>query len=1361
MTLLAKVKRHGIRATLLIVCAALLAVAAGVAYLSSDGFQSLVYRNVISGMADATGGRLEIGSLHVSPWSLFFDAHDVTLHGREPRDATPLLHADHIYGKLRFLTLLGDTKAGLQSLTVERPQIHITILADGNSNLPVPPPRTTREKVQQMFKTVLGEVTLSDGELHWNDRTIPLQARARNVQAELSRSLLDHTFTGRIAADVQEARKGDLDESDPPLPGKKRMAVAKPSRPLVQGSAECKFTLGESYVRLDSFTMNTARSKLAANGVVKDLDDPKFEGTYDALVNLGEIGIGATRPKLAGGEIALKGDLQLSATVHTSTGKLALHSLDWRGDSADFNRIIAQGDYKFDGERVLLTNLSGDARSGRATGSGEILLAPNPAKASDRGRPAGSGRMHLKVEHLALIDVLDALKNSDTVAGRHIAGLLTGPVDVDWIDADHGEIKTTLAVQPPASVPEGMLGLTGTAAGTVTLGGVFRVEHLNLHSGASEVSAQGVFGEPGGLNLQLRSSEVAELRPLLVDLGWLRASAPAVGRPPDSQPDAISGVIGFDGVLAGTGQDPTIAGHLEAQHVLVHWPDSWAGERKASFDVLRSDLQFQVSELGVHKAELRMGAATIHFDAVLPLTRGDLNRNGPMTLHATVQGSRIEDLARIAGRNLPVRGTVQADLVGGGTLNDPQGEGSITLTDAVAQEVPVSLVSARLQLNNEELQFHNLQAALLQGSVTGEAALQIQTGALRYNVSGKGLHLGDVAALHDAPLEPSGMLDFTANGSGQPAAPVLHATLHVTDLVMKGGHVGDFTASIEPDPSVKTLRWLVHGDSNFAGPKLSIQGFVVPEGDWQGHLEARFSEVDIDPLLRTFAQRSMTGHSSVGGFVTVSGPLRRPADLDAKGTIDQFSAVVQNVKLQSDGPMMFHLANGQLELDRARLTGEGSNFSAGGTVSLRGDRKLDVTADGQINLHLIEAFYPELLTSGVVNTKMHVSGTLDAPSLQGRLQIEDASLSYVDLPSGLNHIKGSLLFNQDRLQVESLTAQTGAGELRLGGEIAYRNGLDFRLTATGKDVRLRYPPGLSATGDADLQMNGTPDNSTLSGKVLITRLSVSPRFDLGAYLAKTKQTTSTTSTPITGLKLNVQVTTVPELDFETGLGKLSGDADLRIQGTAGHPAVLGRINVVQGEVEIAGSTYRLEHGDIAFNNPVRIEPVLDLAATARVRDYDITMGLHGTPDKLTVNYRSDPPLPTSDIIALLALGRTRQDSGIVSNRPLSLDANTTNAILEQARNATASSRVQRLFGGARIKIDPQAGGLESSTSGARLTIEQQISNRLTLTYLTNVSQTQQQVIQVEYNLSRNVSLVGIRDSNSVVGFDVRVRQRRR
>jgi len=54
-----------------------------------------------------------------------------------------------------------------------------------------------------------------------------------------------------------------------------------------------------------------------------------------------------------------------------------------------------------------------------------------------------------------------------------------------------------------------------------------------------------------------------------------------------------------------------------------------------------------------------------------------------------------------------------------------------------------------------------------------------------------------------------------------------------------------------------------------------------------------------------------------------------------------------------------------------------------------------------------------------------------------------------------------------------------------------------------------------------------------------------------------------------------------------------------------------------------------------------------------------------------------------------------------------------------------------------------------------------VKDNLTLTYTTNVSQTSQQIIQAEYNVKRNVSILGLRDYNGVVSFEVRIRQRKK
>jgi translocation and assembly module TamB len=56
-------------------------------------------------------------------------------------------------------------------------------------------------------------------------------------------------------------------------------------------------------------------------------------------------------------------------------------------------------------------------------------------------------------------------------------------------------------------------------------------------------------------------------------------------------------------------------------------------------------------------------------------------------------------------------------------------------------------------------------------------------------------------------------------------------------------------------------------------------------------------------------------------------------------------------------------------------------------------------------------------------------------------------------------------------------------------------------------------------------------------------------------------------------------------------------------------------------------------------------------------------------------------------------------------------------------------------------------------------VQQQVTRNLTVTYVSNVGSTQQQVIQVEYNINRSVSIVALRDYNGTFGIDLKIKKR--
>ncbi len=97
------------------------------------------------------------------------------------------------------------------------------------------------------------------------------------------------------------------------------------------------------------------------------------------------------------------------------------------------------------------------------------------------------------------------------------------------------------------------------------------------------------------------------------------------------------------------------------------------------------------------------------------------------------------------------------------------------------------------------------------------------------------------------------------------------------------------------------------------------------------------------------------------------------------------------------------------------------------------------------------------------------------------------------------------------------------------------------------------------------------------------------------------------------------------------------------------------------------------------------------------------------------------------------------------------------ALLSEAISSGLGGRIERLFGVSQFRVDPfVAGTATESNAAARITIEQQVKNKLTITYSTNAATSNQyQLIQVEYAVKRDLSVVFLRDINGTNGLDIK------
>ena len=699
-----------------------------------------------------------------------------------------------------------------------------------------------------------------------------------------------------------------------------------------------------------------------------------------------------------------------------------------------------------------------------------------------------------------------------------------------------------------------------------------------------------------------------------------------------------------------------------------------------------------------------------------------------------------------------------------GTLSDPHGEGQIHLTNASAYGETIQQFDSAFHVAKGELAFDNIHLFHDDSIVTGSAAYNPSSRGFRLDLAGNNFDLAHVRQIHSDRVSIEGRADLVLKGSGTLSAPSVNADVHLRNLTLDHELVGELDLHAVTQGSELHLT----GNSHFQRGSVLVSGNVQLRDDFPANLSFQTDQLDLDALWRSYFRGQLTGHSAVTGSLDLRGPLRQPGQWTLAGNLSAVSLEVDNIKVHNQDSVRFDLTNRSVSIQQLHLIGEGTDLTAHGSLLISGARTLDLTAAGHLDLKLLSSFDPDFASSGIVTMNLTVGGTLTDPMPQGSFRVTNGAVSFAGLPSGLSGLNGSLLFTRDRIHIETLTARTGGGTLDLKGDANYFQGqLNFNLTATGKDVRLRYPPGVSSTANTELHWIGSRSASTVSGDISITKIAVTPGFDFSAYLERSRQfsTVTASNSPLNNIKLDIHVQTAPELQMRTAIARLSGDADLRLRGSVARPAVLGRVDILEGKATFHGIRFTLERGDITFANPVAIEPQLNLQASSHVRNYDLNITVIGTPDRLNINYRSEPPLPKSDIIALLALGRTNEESAQLqeqSGQSVFSDQ-ASNLILNQALNDTASSRFQRLFGASNIKIAPQ--GLTTITNpvsnGPQITIEQQFANNLSLTYSTNVSQSSQQIIQGEYYVNRSISLVGNRDQNGVISFDVQIRRRKK
>ncbi len=1269
-----------------------------VAFLRSELVRERAREIAERQLTQRLGSPVRIGRLDFTLLPLAVVARDVVLSGERPGDA-PWLTVGRLVVEIDADALRRDL-VDLQTVTAEGVRLHVVIDAAGRDNLP----RIPKGRGGGGLAVRVGGLFLTDGSLELADAKIPLDLEAHDVEARLA-GVGGTDLEGRVSVS--------------------RVRLALPGLSPVDLAVEAKTRLRADRIEILDGRVVGPQVEASVRGEVG-----WRQGTHGELA-LAVNGSGAALDALGVlehqivGPFRFSGELAFARRDWRLAGQLAAPALELFGFAVEDLSAAVEGGP----EQVLAAVEEASYRGAAVRGTFTVGLG--------KGRPAA---LRLRAEELPVRPLLADLGLPDFAVAAGASGELV--YDFALADARRGRGSARLAMTPsPGGGPAGV-----PAGGEVAL--ALATGRLELERVAVETPG-GTLAATGGFDLTTRQGELA-VEAQSLDLAELVRIQPFVASqpPPIWLPTAGRGELTARIRLAPEGVEGDAAFDLAE----VVAPGAAASRARGSLELDRR---------AVRRLELALErrGATLAVSGSLPLD--DLPGALPVALAVEATDWPVEQAWAWLPLRLPLDGRLSGDLRLSGSLAALEGELTGRLTPAEVAGVAVDELVAELAFDRDRLTASRLELALPAGRVTGSGSLGFAEGALDLTFAGPGLELSRAPFSELWGERIGGLVDLDVRLTGTTDAPRGEVVGRFSDL-----RLGSRPLAAERPPSLHAELGEGRLELALEVPEiftLSGGGPIAP--GVSADLQLQLSSARLDRLAELATGREVP---SLSGRIDAEIALRQ-----AEGGPLRTEFRAPTLELETGGhrltplePITATLERGELQLTSLYLgeAASGDEFFLSGRIGVsEPDPPLDLRLQASGSVEWLRAFTGLDLT-GRVAALATIHGTLSAPSLNGQAELADGRWIPPGLPHSFEAGRALLLLYPDFLVLDQGRADFAGGVLTATGRIDLARGgapLSYRLQANAKRLNLRYPEGWLLRGDGDLTLTSSADGRQVRGLLQLDRVYYLQDVELSAaqlverLLSRTRLQVEETDELLASTYLSVAIEAPSAVRIRNNLANLTGSARLNLRGTLARPVLFGDATAEPGgTVAYGGNTYTLERGVVSFANPTRIEPLLDVVATTKVDEYAVRVTLSGTLDRLATNFSSDPPLPDLDVLALLTTGATTGDTS-VPNPTASGEqgAGVVEGMLYGQAAALLGQRVGHLFGIDKLRIDPTLAG--STVSSARVTVGKRLGRRVYVTYTVDPSSTAQQVLQVEWRLTDQLTLVLTQSGNDSYAMDAR------
>jgi len=722
---------------------------------------------------------------------------------------------------------------------------------------------------------------------------------------------------------------------------------------------------------------------------------------------------------------------------------------------------------------------------------------------------------------------------------------------------------------------------------------------------------------------------------------------------------------------------------------------------------------------------------------------GDLSwapGKGNLTFDLDVAASDFpvdELMAFLDIKGIPVKGVLTGTLHLQGKKTALEGSGAVTIRNGEIYGEPVDVATADLVFTQGKMKASNIQVTAPGGVISGEAEFDFGTEQFNYSIQSADLDVSRVKLLAGLGKFFGGRLQITSRGAGTLEQPELIIDATLNQATLQGIDVPEGSPPPRLYVALRNGQLIIKG-SAFDLFSIDGSGTVGAGNALDG--TARIVVTDAAKFLATFAPQtqlpisgSLTMDLTLGGQITPFEALR------IDGVIPELNLRFADHQVVSEGPVVLALREGLLRFESFKLRSNGSAFTLAGSVGLTGDRPMNLTANGLVEAALLQLFVPELKADGQINVAAGLTGTASDPRINGTAEIREADFRVPGFPQLIEDVTGTIVFKGEEIQeilLDSLRASLGGGTVVAGGSV-FISGLSVqrvRLNIRGEEVSVRYFDGVTVDGRFDMLLTGDMERMLLQGEVNVDRALYFKDFDfatsiLNLILERRGLVPIVAASWQDRVSLDVTLKALETLAVKNNVADVTGSAELALAGTLANPILDGLVTIDEGgTVRFQDVDYRVVRGTINFQNPFRIDPYFDITAEGRIdqtvdggsEQYQLTVNITGTLDRITPTITSDPPLGELTLLSILG--------------PSTLGQNSASALTAGSLSQTGSSLLVQSLGGLigskilpfadSFRFDP---GLFGADPEPKVTFEKRVSSdlRVILVYYLNDDRSRQ------------------------------------